>query len=339
MPEHGGKLLQAAEHYGIDLKHWLDLSTGINPNGWEPSKPIPSKVWNRLPENNDGLEQAAEDYYGSNSFILTAGSQAAIQLLPQVLKPAIRGKVGIIEPGYNEHSHAWRHTDYQVDSLRPEQIMQLDGRMLEAYQTLVIINPNNPSGHSFDPEYLLSLHHQLRQRKGYLIVDEAFIDSTPKQSLINKDMPEGLIVLRSLGKFFGLAGLRVGALFAEQKILSLMESSLGPWSIAHPSRHLAKLALSDTEWQTTTRHQLAAQSQRLNDLLSQHGLKPNGSAALFQWVQTTLAFDIHQQLAKQAVFTRYFEKPASLRFGLPGSEAQWDHLEIALSRLISAKSA
>jgi hypothetical protein len=104
MLEHGGRLRQAAQRYGIPLADWVDLSTGINPQAY-PVPPLAPEVWQRLPETDDGLEAAAAAYYGSTHLLPVAGSQAAIQALPACFAS---GRVITLAPTYAEHPHAWR---------------------------------------------------------------------------------------------------------------------------------------------------------------------------------------------------------------------------------------
>jgi cobalamin biosynthetic protein CobC len=180
---------------------------------------------------------------------------------------------------------------------------------------------------------LLGLHAQLAARGGWLVVDEAFIDAAPEHSLASVCPRPGLIVLRSLGKFFGLAGARVGFVLAEQNVLQPLAERLGPWPLAAPSRYAAALALRDTGWQCAARKSLSLASQRLAELLRTHGLSPSGGSSLFQWVCCADAASVHEQLAQQGILTRLFEAPSSLRFGLPCDEVQWARLDEALSRV------
>ncbi len=320
MLEHGGRLIKAAADYGIPLADWLDLSTGINPNGW-PVPNLPPAVWQRLPEDDDGLIEAARDYYGARHALAVAGSQAAIQALPYLRPP---GRVGVVAPGYAEHAHAWAragHTVIPVDPAAP-----LPGDL----DVLVLIHPNNPTGQTYAPEALLEWHERLVTHNEWLVVDEAFMDSTPAGSLAAHSHRPGLIVLRSLGKFFGLAGARVGFVLAETALLERLRERLGPWTLNGPARYIATQALRDTAWQDAARPRLIAEGQRLAELLTAHGLPPSGGSALFQWVKTPRAPEIHIALARQGILTRLFEQPASLRFGLPGTEAEWRRLEVAL---------
>ena len=325
MLKHGGRLLEAAQQYQIPISDWLDLSTGINPNGY-PIPDIPALIWQRLPEEQDGLIPAAQHYYQCQSILAVAGSQAAIQSLP-LLRCA--GTTGIVSPSYAEHAYAWEKAGHKIVHMQADEIDQ----SIEQLDTLVLVNPNNPSAVTFSQKQCLGWLENLNQRQGWLIIDEAFIDCTPELSL-SKLLPlKGLIILRSIGKFFGLAGLRAGFVLAEPAILTPLNELLGPWALNNPSRFIFTHALRDKAWHERTRQQLEQQSQRLNGLLSQYQLMPTGSTQLFQWVQTQYAAEIHQQLAKQAVFTRLFNQPASLRFGLPANEDEWRHLQEALQSL------
>jgi cobalamin biosynthetic protein CobC len=196
---------------------------------------------------------------------------------------------------------------------------------------VVLIHPNNPTGTRFAPAALLALHRRLAARGGWLVVDEAFLDPTPGASLAAHTGAPGLIVLRSLGKFFGLAGARVGFVLAEPGLLAALAERLGPWAVAGPSRRVARLALSDRPWQEATRARLVADSARLATLLAGHGLAPAGGTALFQWVPLEDAAALHEALARAGIWTRLFAAPASLRLGLPATAAGWQRLDGALS--------
>jgi len=321
--EHGGQLHAAAIDYAIPLENWLDLSTGINPNGWLVPE-ISPRAWGRLPEINDGLELAAQEYYATPLILPTAGSQAIIQALPKLRATS---RVGIPDIGYAEHAKAWQQAGHHIKILPYDNL----GAMIEQVEVLIVINPNNPTGQCYSTEMLLDWRQQLSRHGGWLIVDEAFMDVTSNNSVMPYSPLPGLIILRSLGKFFGLAGARVGFAAAELNLLHLLHDYLGPWTLTGPSREIAKQALLDKNWQQTTRIQLKQASERLFVLLSQHGLKPDGGTALFQWVRTANAPLIYDTLARQGILVRLFKQPQSLRFGLPSDE--WERLEQALWQL------
>ncbi len=326
---HGGQCRAAAMRYNIPLEDWIDLSTGINLNGW-PVKDIPADLWQRLPEDDDELVEVACQYYGAPSLLPVAGSQAAIQALPRLRESS---RVSILSPSYAEHAHAWQRTNHQVKTVTPEEINDA----LPDTDVLVIINPNNPTGTVFSVEQLLDWHIQLAQHGGWLIVDEAFMDATPEQSIASYTNRPGIIVLRSLGKFFGLAGTRVGFVCSDKTLLTQLDAVLGPWPISTASRWIAILALRDTVWQAQTHHNLAKESKRLLSLLSSHGIIPDGGCAFFQWVKMPHAVAIHESLARQGILTRLFDAPQSLRFGLPGLEVEWDRLSEALAKITEIK--
>ena len=322
--KHGGNLNQAAAQYHIPLKNWLDLSTGINPNGYTVPT-IPAALWQRLPEADDGLNEAAQAYYNAPHVLATAGSQAAIQALPRLRSAS---NVAMPRTIYAEHAHHWLAHGHKLHYFDGEP----DASLLERIDVLLVCNPNNPTGRLFQPETLLVWHQQLAQKGGWLVVDEAFMDCTPKLSLSQFAHLPNLIVLRSLGKFFGLAGARVGFVLAKKSFLTNLENLLGPWPIASPARFITKLALQDTAWQQATRVNLAQQSAQLSVLLSKYHLAQQGANALFHWLPSDQAQLIHTRLAQQGVWTRLFEEWNALRFGLP-PEQGWMRLEAALKQI------
>jgi cobalamin biosynthetic protein CobC len=327
MLEHGGQLLRAMERYGVPREQWVDLSTGINPVAWEGA-PVPITCWNRLPEDTDGLLEAAASYYDAVGVLPVCGSQAAIQALPRL---RARSRVGVVALGYNEHGYRWKEAGHDVIPLEfaafPASLATLD--------VAVVCNPNNPTGERVTPAELLEWHARLASRGGWLVVDEAFADSTPETSVARCAAREGLIVLRSLGKFFGLAGARVGFVLASGMLLGALADWLGPWTIAGPSRMVARAALSDRKWQDATRIRLRNDSHRLANLLRHVGLEPAGGCDLFQWVCDPRALELHEALARRGILTRRFAAVPSLRFGLPGATAHWHRLEVELGDVVS----
>jgi cobalamin biosynthesis protein CobC len=335
--KHGGRILAAAEKYGIDKKDWLDLSTGLNPNAW-PIPEVPVDVWQALPEEDDDLQTAACQYYGCEACLPVAGSQAAIQTLPTLRS---RSKVGVISPTYAEHEYNWKQAGHDVIALSITDVEQ----HIDKLDVLVVINPNNPTGKIIKVKQLLNWQQRLSTRGGWLIVDEAFMDVTPENSLLCAVSKPGLIILRSMGKFFGIAGIRCGFVMADNELLQRLAQKLGPWSLTGPTRYIAKQALLDDAWQIKARKQLIESSARLYKILNQTNLKPNGGTSLFQWVEHPKAKEIFDACAKQGILIRLFEKNtpssvSSLRFGLPEKEKQWQKLSkelMGLSKLILNK--
>ena len=324
MLEHGGRLRAAAARHGIPLADWLDLSTGINPQGW-PVPALPAHVWNRLPEDDDGLEAAAAAYYGNDQLLPLAGSQVAIQWLPALLP---RAAVACLAPIYAEHPQAWQQAGHKLRLLHGAPLT----RALSAVTPYVLCcNPNNPTATRQPRAALLEAAAQLHRRGGWLIVDEAFIDATPDVSVTPEaasDAAPNLIVFRSLGKFFGLAGARVGFLFAPRELRDRLREALGPWPLSGPAREVARLALADRDWQTRARERLAADSARLTALLAPCGEVE--ATPLFATLTTPRAGELANFLARRGILVRAFPDLPLLRFGLPPDESGWQRLGEAL---------
>lgn len=326
MLEHGGRLARAVKEHGIPRERWLDLSTGISPYAY-PVPPVPMAAWHRLPEDDDGLMAAAIAYYAAPHLLAVPGSQAAIMALPRL---RARSRVGVISPGYNEHAHAWRQHGHQVSQWKADELFA----RADDVDVVVLIHPNNPGGERFSRKALLALHASLASRGGWLIVDEAFIDTRPDETLCDAAC-DGLIVLRSVGKFFGLAGVRAGFVASSPDLLDALRECLGPWTLSGPTRHVVKTALADVDWQIMMRARLYEDGVRLAALLTRHGLRPDGGCDLFQYCRHPDAARLHDALAARAIFTRRFDDPSALRFGLPGDEVGFERLDVALADVLA----
>jgi cobalamin biosynthesis protein CobC len=357
---HGGGINAAAREFNLPRERWLDLSTGINPNGY-PIDTLPAEVWQRLPEDDDGLQAIALSWFAAGTYFDTyldthldihlddveidcclpvAGSQAALQLLPFMRKAC---RVGVPAVGYAEHELAWRAAGHQVVRLLPEQV----DAALAQLDVLVCINPNNPTGETVAAGTLIDWHRQLSARGGWLVVDEAFAPASISTQINDDERSEslaayffqlsaaqqnsGLILLRSLGKFFGLAGLRAGLMFADPSLCKAIKDRLGPWALSHPARYVMARALADVSWQATAAEQLRQQRQRLVQLLLEAGFTVQGHTDLFVYCPHPFAQRVATQLAQQAILVRYFDHPSALRFGLPGNEPHWQQLARALA--------
>jgi len=330
MLEHGGRLRQAARQWGIPLADWLDLSTGINPWAY-PIPGIPIAAWQRLPEEEDGLEAAARNYYGAKHVLALAGSQAAIQTLPKLLPP---GRAAVLAPSYAEHAAAWVKAEWAVTPFAPPRLEEV----AKEHNVVVVVNPNNPTGERITARRLRAAARALAKRGGLLVVDEAFADADNRDSLADlagtKAAPN-IIVLRSLGKFFGLAGARVGFAIGRPELLEALADTLGPWPVAGPARWVARCALEDRAWQADMRQELQVAAERLETLL-QDSLGASTGTGLFRWLPHPRADWVYDELARRGILVRLFlevDGSSSLRFGLPGSDDEWRRLEGALNEL------
>ena len=332
MLEHGGRRRQAARRFGIPEADWLDLSTGINPHGY-PVPAIPAEAWLRLPEDDDGLLPVAQAFYGHAGALPVAGSQIAIQALPRLLP---RGRVGVLQPCYAEHAYHWQAAGHVIERFAADAIEAA----AERCTVLVLCNPNNPDAQIFAPARLLAVAATLTARGGYLVIDEAFADATPEitlTALAGTPAAPNLVVLRSIGKFFGLAGARAGFVAGPAALLDALREAAGPWPLSGPTRRVVGAALADRPWQAATQSRLLADSARLAALLAPQVDAAADEAlratALFVWWRSARARGLHDALARRGILVRAFDDPAGLRFGLPAGETEWQRLAAALETL------
>jgi len=317
--DHGGDLgLAIATHGGFETD-WIDLSTGINRAPY-PFDNISELAFRSLPRShsNARLLAAAAQAYATDWPLLTlAGAQAAIQLLPHLMAPKT---TRILGPTYNEFESAFKATGWQVENV-------LHAQDLSGADIAVMVNPNNPTGTVFDPMSVLKLARNV----GLLVVDESFADPTPETSVLTQLMPDNVVVLRSFGKFFGLAGLRLGFAAAPPELLTRLATAAGPWSVSGPALEIGAIALGDAQWQSETRDRLAQDVARCDRIASGVNWTPIGGTALFRLYETTDALAAQTQLAQHNIWSRIFPYSKSwLRLGLPGSEDEWHRLEAAL---------
>ena len=225
---HGGNLSSAVQTFGGHRHEWLDLSTGINPTPYEFEVPGP-EAWARLPEESAfvDLREAAAGAYGvsANATVVVAGgTQAIIQSLP-FCRPA--GDVAVLGFTYAEHALAWRRAGHQVTVVT-------DLREALEADVVVVTNPNNPDGRSHTTDDLARAADALHERGGLLVIDEAFADVQPEHSMAGRTNMDGIVVTRSFGKFFGLAGVRIGFAITNQVLGPKLQNQLGPWPAAGP---------------------------------------------------------------------------------------------------------
>ncbi len=324
---HGGNPHDAARRYGIALEHWLDLSTGINPVGY-PVPPVPAAAWRQLPGDDAPLAALAARHYGApdaRHVLPVAGSQAAIRALPALFEP---GTAGVAALAYSEYAPAFARHGHAV-----ERFAIGAARLPDALRYVIVGNPNNPTAERIERARLLDWHAQLAARGGALIVDEAFADTAGAHeaaTLAADTHRAGLFVLRSIGKFFGLAGVRAGFVLAEPARLAQLRGALGAWTVSGPAQHAVTAALADADWQQAARTRLAADGARLGALLAAHGFAVQATP-LFCWTDDARALALHEALAAQGIWTRFFAHAPSIRIGLPGTPAEWQRLEAALA--------
>lgn len=319
---HGGAIAAAARLYGGAPGEWLDLSTGINPN--PPILPdIPLRIWNRLPDADlieraqaaarawylRGVDEDAED---ASLPLAVPGTQALIQILPR-LAPAGR-PVAILSPTYGEYGLCFRRAGFVVEEIADLADLRPD------HGLVIVVNPNNPTGRLHGADELRDLARRLEEQGARLHVDEAFGDSHPQTTLAGfAPKTRNVTVSRSFGKFFGLAGVRLGFVFAHPDTLDFVEAELGPWAVSGPALHLAaKLMAGDGR---SVAEAIARRSAALSAVLDGAGLGRVGGADLFQTVAHENAAALFEHLARSHILVRKFDYAADwLRIGLVPDE-------------------
>lgn len=307
---------------------WIDLSTGINPHSY-PHSPLPATALTRLPEGEDcaGLRDAAARAYGAASPRNVVASPGTQILLPMVMSLVPPGRAAVLSPTYAEHARAAAIAGHGV-----KETTGLDA--LADADLGIVVNPNNPNGRLIAREDLLDLAGRMAARRGVLVVDEAFMDVGPEDESLCGDVDRlPIVVLRSFGKFYGLAGVRLGFAVASHEIAERLGGLLGPWAVSGPALAAGMEALGDRGWQEAMRARLETESQRLDDLILKSGLTACGGTHLFRFVRGPHAAALHRALGEAGIFVRAFSAiPDALRFGIPGAESAWARLEEALSR-------
>ncbi len=321
---HGGDLAKARALFADAPEPWIDLSTGINPISY-PLPLLPQSLWQRLPGADDeaALLAAARAAYHvpeSAGIVAAPGTQILIDLLPRL---AGVGPVAVLGPTYAEHAQAWAKAGADV---RP--VTDLD-QASEAH-TVVLVNPNNPDGRVVSRQRLMIVAAQCAARGGLLVIDEAFADFTPEVSIL-PELPPATLVLRSFGKSYGLAGLRLGFAIGEMPLTQALRAAMGPWAVAGPALHVGATALADSSWLAQAGAARAADAARLDALLAPHG-RIVGGTALFRLLETGNAPALFAHLGRHGLYLRRFQNDARwLRFGLPGKASEWGRLEAALA--------
>ena len=334
--KHGGNLLEASQRYSIPVDNWIDLSTGINPQAY-PVTSIPAEVLQHLPYPQPEFHRAIQSYYlhsqnKTTAYLALPGTQAAIKALPNIL-PEL--PVILPEQGYQEHALHWLNNDTPCHFYHSLDVGHA-GNDISALiqqnpaQHLVVINPNNPTGILFSVE---QLHHWAKQLQqgGQLIIDEAFIDISPEKSLLCQLLPDNVIVLRSFGKFFGLAGLRLGFLFLHQSQSEKFSALQDHWQINGPAQYIATQALQDKNWQQQTITAIQGNGQKTAEfwqpIIENISARPLLNSGLFCSFITTSKYaqKIQDYLGQQGILVRlisYDKQQTILRSGsLPeGSE-------------------
>ncbi|WP_316247409.1 threonine-phosphate decarboxylase [Roseobacter fucihabitans] len=298
--DHGGGLDAAIARFGGDRLSWIDLSTGINPHPY-PLQGLPHDAWTALPDKaalSDLLRAARRFWHIPDraGVIAAPGASALIAQLPYLAEP---GAVCIPAPTYNEHAAAFEASGWTLSEAG-------------AATAQVVVHPNNPDGRLWDRATLPA------PSAAFTVIDESFCDVAPSHSLIELAATPQTYVLKSFGKFWGLAGLRLGFIAGEQERLDDLRNRLGPWAVSGPALHIATQALNDPAWAVATRQRLSEDAARLDALMQIAGARVIGGTPLFRLYDVESGAEWQARLARHHIWTRTFPyAPGWLRLGLP----------------------
>lgn len=311
--DHGGGLDAAIARFGGTRLTWIDLSTGINPHPY-PCTGLPHDAWTALPDKAamSDLMAAARAFWNiphAADVIAASGASALIAQLPQVVS---QGSVCIPTPTYNEHAAAFEAQGWTISDA-------------DEAKAQVVVHPNNPDGRLWTRDTLPCQHASLT------IIDESFCDVDPALSLIKQSASPGTVILKSFGKFWGLAGLRLGFLVGDPILIARLRDRLGPWAVSGPALHIATEALRDPDWASATRHRLSEDAAQLDALMQIAGAKALGGTTLFRLYQVDDAAAWQTRLAHHKIWSRTFPyAPGWLRLGLPHA-LHWPRIKAALA--------
>lgn len=323
---HGGRLAEAMAHFGAGDDQWIDLSTGINPHGWPGASHV-AVDWRALPDAGAlaDLEAAAAAFFGADPAHVCAvpGTEIALRMLGDIVPgPAI---------------HAWPSYRTHGDMIAGSLAVSLADQVREQASTIILANPNNPDGRITPPATLLGWL-EARSGKGiggagWLVVDEAFADATPEISIAGEvDDARRLIVFRSFGKFFGLAGVRLGFVLGPREVIAQYRRRLGSWPLSAAALAIGTAAYADVGWISGMRTGLVEQAAALDAVLARHGFRVIGDCPLFRLIEVDDAAALFERLARASILTRPFDyNPRWLRLGLPSSEEGLHRLDKALA--------
>jgi cobalamin biosynthetic protein CobC len=315
---HGGRLDAAMRAWPSAPMPWIDISTGVNPAPYPaPRATKASRSRLPFPAEIEALELAAATTFGvtdPDRVAAIPGAELGLRLLPKLLDGA---RVAIAEPTYASHGLAWSNAGARLLASQDEA------------EVVVVVNPNNPDGKLVEQTTLLAMAQRLAAREGWLVVDESFADGLPGPSIAAAGHPR-IVTLRSFGKFYGLAGLRLGFLIGEPALMRKVRALLGAWPVSADAIAAGLAAYADAGWRDRTRARLSSGAAKLDAILMQSGFELVGGTSLFRLVKAEDAPRRFAELGAGGVLCRPFAAERTwLRFGLP-AKAMWPRVDAAL---------
>ncbi|MEM8654537.1 MAG: threonine-phosphate decarboxylase CobD [Pseudomonadota bacterium] len=307
--DHGGGLDAAIAQYGGARPDWIDLSTGINPHPY-PVGDLSADAWTALPDRGaaDRLTAAARRFWSVPETADVLATPGASSVIAQIPRLQAAGTVRILAPTYNEHAASFVQHGWTVQDTSPS-------------DACVLVHPNNPDGRMWSAK---------DANAPLTLIDESFCDVMPEASLIAQAGRPGTLILKSFGKFWGLAGLRLGFAIGDPELIARLRDMLGPWPVSGVALDIGAAALNDPGWADHTRTRLAQDAARLDTLMTAQGAQVAGGTSLFRLYDVGEAAAWQDRLARAHIWSRIFPYSTRwLRLGLP-AQHHWPRIEAAL---------
>jgi threonine-phosphate decarboxylase len=318
--EHGGNLFSLARQRGFSPADSIDFSASINPLGISPrvreaiTQALDSLV--HYPDNDCGeLKQTLSRVHGvpPEYFSIANGSTETIYNLPSLLpgKSAL-----IVSPSFSEYAYALlqHHCEVRHLILSPRDNFSLDlgtlaTALAEDYDALYLCNPGNPSGTLYPREQVEQVYALCRKTDTFLVLDEAFMDfceqASAKEIIIASDHG---IVLRSMTKFYGIPGLRLGYAMAAPSLIERLTSMGGPWSVNTLAQVAGVAALNDGEYARRSVEYVTGLRQALSRALSgfpQLTVYPSSANFLLVELDATItSSELKERLVEKQILIR-----------------------------------
>jgi threonine-phosphate decarboxylase len=318
--DHGGNIFDIARQLGTEPDSIIDFSASINPLGL--SSLVKKSILDALdslvhyPDNNHReLKQALANYHGLSTanIVVANGSTEIIYHLPAMLKGT---RALVISPSFNEYlrSLLQQHWEVRHFILKPENNFSIDLEELkhvlaDGYDVLYICNPGNPNGTLYELRIIEQIYSLCSAAGTFLVLDEAFMDfsedSSAKHDIITGDNG---ILLRSMTKFFGIPGLRLGYALSSSTLAERLDAMGGPWSVNTLALTAGVAALQDREHNQRTIEYILQERQRFFSRLSElKKLKLYPSSANFllaEIVNGMSAMELRNRLLQQRILIR-----------------------------------
>ena len=274
--EHGGRIFAVARELGIAPEAIVDFSASINPLGAAPG--VASAVTAAMasighyPEiGSPALSVALAGLHGVPEKMLAVanGSTELIYLLPRLGGKG--GRALLVAPTFSEYAHSLELAGWTVDyhCLDPENGFALDlsevaAQLAKGFDLLFFCNPGNPTGRLYSREEIKGVYDACSGAGCFLALDEAFMDFCEEESAKQLLPVDGdWLILRSMTKFFGFPGIRLGYSIAPEWVTERVKRLLPPWNVGTLAQAAGLAALTDVGHSCRTRDWVAAERARL----------------------------------------------------------------------------